>query len=104
MPASVADALAEWHSQTRFTTGGELFCNGGGGRDSPATPMSSSAGGATCVSFLSRSSAALSCAWRASRSFIRASCSVRLRSVCVVQDWELGRRPLWMRAGDGFWR
>jgi len=32
------------------------------------------------------------------------SYSVKLRSVYAVQDWELGRRTLWMRAGDGFWR
>jgi hypothetical protein len=32
------------------------------------------------------------------------SYSVRSRSDCAVQDWELGRRPLWTRADDGFWR
>ena len=32
------------------------------------------------------------------------SYSVKLRSVYAVQDWGLGRRTLWMRAGDGFWR
>jgi len=32
------------------------------------------------------------------------SYSVRLRSDCAVQDWELSRPPLWTRAGDGFWR
>jgi sigma-B regulation protein RsbU (phosphoserine phosphatase) len=30
--------------------------------------------------------------------------TVRLRSDCAVQDWELGRRQLWTRADDGFWR
>ena len=40
--------------------------------ESPAVSMSSSAACAICVSFVSRSSAALSCAWRASGSFIRA--------------------------------
>jgi hypothetical protein len=30
------------------------------------------------------------------------SYSVRLRSDCAVQEWELGRRPLWKRTGDGF--
>jgi len=32
------------------------------------------------------------------------SYSVRLRSDCAGQDWELGRRPLWTRTGDGIWR
>ena len=32
------------------------------------------------------------------------SYSVRLRSASAGLDWQLGRRSLWKRAGDGFWR